>query len=188
MFFRKKISYYLGFALLSLIFTSCLSRPQRYSSKPHPQSTLSPSAEKSTASNLFKSYADELGVDPSELKDQNLYAFIDEWIGAPHRLGGQTKAGIDCSAFINQLYSEVYKKPVARSSYEMADGIKRKYENQLVEGDLVFFSFGKKSIDHVGLYLRNNKFVHVSTSKGVMISDLHESWFYKYFVRAGSVK
>jgi lipoprotein Spr len=50
----------------------------------------------------------------------------------------------------------------------MADGIKRKYENQLVEGDLVFFSFGKKSIDHVGLYLRNNKFVHVSTSKGVI--------------------
>jgi lipoprotein Spr len=70
----------------------------------------------------------------------------------------------------------------------MADGIKRKYDNHLVEGDLVFFRFGKKNIDHVGLYLKNNKFVHVSTSKGVIISDLHESWFYKYFVRAGTVK
>lgn len=188
MFFRKKISCYLGLVLLSLIFTSCLSRPERYSSKPHSKSSRSSNSEKSNAGNLLISYADKLGVDPSELENQNLYAFIDEWIGAPHSLGGQTKGGIDCSGFINQLYSEVYKKPIPRSSYEMADGIKRKYENQLIEGDLVFFSFGKKNIDHVGLYLRNNKFVHVSTSKGVIISDLHESWFYKYFVRAGSVK
>jgi lipoprotein Spr len=188
MIFRTKNSWYLGMLMLSLIFTSCLSRPERHASKAHPQSIPTSNSEKSNVGNLLKSYADELGVDPSELENQSLYAFIDEWIGAPHRLGGQTKAGIDCSAFINQLYSEVYKKTLARSSYEMADGIKRKYENQLVEGDLVFFSFGKKSIDHVGLYLRNNKFVHVSTSKGVMISDLHESWFYRYFVRAGTVK
>lgn len=174
--------------MLSCVFTSCLSRPERLASKPHSPSYPFSDSKKSTLENLLKGYADELGVNPSELENQNLYVFIDEWIGAPHRLGGQTKAGIDCSAFINQLYNEVYKKPLARSSYEMADGIKRKYENQLVEGDLVFFSFGKKNIDHVGLYLRNNKFVHVSTSKGVMISDLHESWFYKYFVRAGTVK
>lgn len=188
MIFRTEITWYLALFMLSILFTSCLSRPERHVSRPYPSSYPSTSSVKSNAGNLLKIYADELGVDPSELENQDLYAFIDEWIGAPHRLGGQTKAGIDCSAFINQLYSEVYKKTLARSSYEMADGIKRKYENQLVEGDLVFFSFGKKNIDHVGLYLRNNKFVHVSTSKGVMISDLHESWYYRYFVRAGTVR
>jgi lipoprotein Spr len=137
---------------------------------------------------LLANYAQILGIDPAELNDVRLYAFIDEWMGVPHRLGGQSKSGIDCSAFINQLFSEVYQKSLPRSSNNMAGEIKRKYENQLVEGDLVFFSFGKKDIDHVGIYLRNNKFVHVSTTKGVMISDLHESWFYKYFVRAGTVR
>jgi lipoprotein Spr len=186
--FTKKRFCYLGFVFICIVFTSCLSRPERYSSKPYQGRSTSHTTETVNTSSLFENYANKLGVDPSELQDQNLYAFIDEWMGAPHRLGGQTKVGIDCSAFINQLFREVYKKPLARSSYEMADGIKRKYENQLVEGDLVFFSFGKKDIDHVGLYLRNNKFVHVSTTKGVIISDLHETWFYRYFVRAGSVK
>ncbi len=185
MIFTKR-SFYLGLFFLSFILTSCLTRPEKYSREPNSRSIYS--TENSDVRNLLKNYAQTLGVEPSDLQDANLYAFIDEWIGAPHRLGGQTKSGIDCSAFINHLFSEVYKKPLARSSYEMADGIKRKYENQLIEGDLVFFSFGKKNIDHVGLYLRNNKFVHVSTTKGVMISDLHDSWFYKYFVRAGSVK
>jgi lipoprotein Spr len=188
MILQKSRLYYLSFVLLSIVLTSCLSRPERHSSQHRSRNYPTSGSGSSSRVNLLTSYAEVLGVDPGELKDIRLYAFIDEWMGVPHRLGGQTKVGIDCSAFISQLFNEVYQKPLARSSYDMADEIKRKYENQLIEGDLVFFSFGKKNIDHVGLYLRNNKFVHVSTSKGVMISDLHESWFYKYFVRAGSVK
>ena len=188
MILQKGRSHYLSFVLLSLILTSCLARPDRNARvyrSPKPSTAID---KKSSGASLLTNYAQVLGIDPSELEDIRLYAFIDEWMGVPHSLGGQTKGGIDCSAFINHLYNEVYEKPLPRSSYNMAEEIKRKYENQLVEGDLVFFSFGKKNIDHVGLYLRNNKFVHVSTTKGVMISDLHESWFYKYFVRAGSVR
>jgi lipoprotein Spr len=170
------------------VLTSCLSRPERHTSQRRTPKPLVSASENKSRATLLTNNAQQLGVDPSEHEKSKQYAFIDEWMGAPHRLGGQTKVGIDCSAFINHLFEEVYEKPLARSSYDMADGIKRKYENQLVEGDLVFFSFGKKNIDHVGLYLKNNKFVHVSTSKGVMIIDLHEYWFYKYFVRAGSVK
>jgi lipoprotein Spr len=188
MILQKSKSYYIGFVLLSVLLTSCLSRPERYSSQHRAPSHRPSASESANSTTLLTNYAQLLGVASSELENSKLYAFIDEWMGVPHRLGGQTKVGIDCSAFINQLFNEVYERPLARSSYEMADGVKRKYENQLIEGDLVFFSFGKKNIDHVGLYLKNNKFVHVSTSKGVIISDLHESWFYKYFVRAGSVK
>lgn len=133
-------------------------------------------------------YARILGVPSDNLKNRRLYAFIDDWMGAPHRLGGNTKRGIDCSGFIDLLFQDVYKKELPRTSFEMAETVKRKYENQLQEGDLVFFSFGKKRVDHVGIYLANNKFAHVSTSKGVVISDLHASWYYKYFVRCGAVR
>ena len=70
----------------------------------------------------------------------------------------------------------------------MAENIKRKYEDELNEGDLVFFDFNGQKFSHVGVYLQNNRFVHVSTSKGVIISNLKDPWYYKYFSRAGSVK
>ncbi|WP_233632582.1 C40 family peptidase [Parapedobacter sp. ISTM3] len=141
-----------------------------------------------TAGRLIDSYAQVLGVRPHELQNTTLYAYIDEWMGIPHRPGGADKRGLDCSAFVGMVMRDVYGKSVPRISREMAAQIKRKYERQLQEGDLVFFSFGRRDIDHVGIYLHNNKFVHVSTSKGVIISDLHDTWYYKYFKRAGSVR
>lgn len=188
MILQKKYIFYLALIVISFL-TSCLARPDRFAKRPHDDANSRPSFEnKPNTANLLSRYAKELGVGSGELNDLELYSFIDEWKGIPHRLGGQTRDGIDCSAFINELFNKVYKKSLPRSSADMANDVKRKYENQLVEGDLVFFSFGKGPIDHVGLYLRNNKFVHVSTNKGVIISDLHESWYYKYFVRAGTVK
>ncbi|WP_262247692.1 C40 family peptidase [Parapedobacter soli] len=136
---------------------------------------------------LLESYASVLGVDARDLNRPELYQFIDDWMGVPHRTGGTTHRGLDCSAFVGLVMKEVYGKSVPRASRDMAQRVKRKYERQLREGDLVFFSFGRRDIDHVGIYLHNNKFVHVSTSKGVIISDLHDSWYYKYFTRAGTI-
>lgn len=135
---------------------------------------------------LLEGYAEVLGVSPHALQTPALYAYIDDWMGTPHRLGGTDHRGLDCSAFVGMVLREVYGTSLPRASRDMADQIKRKYERQLKEGDLVFFSFGRKDIDHVGIYLQNNKFVHVSTSRGVIISDLHDSWYYKYFTRAGT--
>ncbi|HXO76413.1 MAG TPA: NlpC/P60 family protein, partial [Puia sp.] len=58
--------------------------------------------------------------------------------------------------------------------------------DQLQEGDLVFFhTLGKRNtVTHVGVYLRNNKFVHASVS-GVMISDMTDGYYDKHFVGAG---
>lgn len=141
------------------------------------------------SSNKFQNYAKLLGVSEKEvLKNAELYHMIDEWMGTPHRTGGLDRGGVDCSAFVGMVYRQVYGRDLPRSSREMADAIKRKYERQLVEGDLVFFSFGGSSIDHVGIYLHNGKFVHVSTRRGVIISDLRDTWYYRYFKRAGSPK
>ncbi|KGE15665.1 C40 family peptidase [Sphingobacterium deserti] len=136
----------------------------------------------------MENYADLLGVSVRELDNKSLYTFIDNWMGTPHRFGGTQKSGVDCSGFVGMLYNAVYRKNLPRTSRDMGDNVKRKYENKLKEGDLIFFSFGGKNIDHVGVYLHNNKFVHVSTRKGVIISDIKDSWYYKYFVRAGTPK
>ena len=137
---------------------------------------------------LMEDYAKVLGVSSGQLESAALYHYINEWMGTPHRLGGTDHRGMDCSAFVGMVMRDVYNKSVPRVSKDMASQIKRKYERQLQEGDLVFFSFGRRGIDHVGIYLQNSKFVHVSTSKGVIISDLHDPWYYKYFKRAGTVR
>lgn len=131
-------------------------------------------------------YSMLLDVSPKEIKNDKLYKFIDAWMGVPHRDGGTDRSGIDCSAFTNLLQKEIYRKTLPRSASQMAEVVKREYEEDLNEGDLVFFNFSRK-FDHVGVYLKNNKFVHVSTRKGVIISDLKDPWYYKYFSRCGVV-
>ncbi|MNL77694.1 Peptidoglycan endopeptidase LytF precursor [compost metagenome] len=63
---------------------------------------------------------------------------------------------------------------------------KRIYEKEdLKEGDLVFFSIHTKRISHVGVYLGNGMFVHASSSRGVMISDLDQAYWTRFYAGAG---
>lgn len=139
--------------------------------------------------NSINDFAKLLDTNISALENKKLYQFIIDWYGTPYQYGGQTSDGIDCSAFTNVLYKEIYKKQLPRSSKDIAEETNRKYAKDLQEGDLVFFAFGKsKTINHVGVYLHNNKFVHASTSKGVIISDLTEPWYNDYLVKCGELK
>jgi lipoprotein Spr len=60
-------------------------------------------------------------------------------------------------------------------------------KTELKEGDLVFFKIGSKSISHVGVYIGDNKFAHASSSKGVMISNLNDSYWQRYFYKGGRI-
>ena len=60
---------------------------------------------------------------------------------------------------------------------------------ELQEGDLVFFDTrGGGYVSHVGVYLGNNKFIHASVSKGVMVNDLFESYYMKRYVGGGRIE
>lgn len=181
-------NFYFSLLFFLLVFTSCGARKKVVGgtdSRPiTPTRNINTAASKDK-SNLTAYYADMLGVS-SKGMNANLYSFIDQWMGSPHRLGGQTRSGIDCSAFVGMVYNQVYRKDLPRTSRDMAEHIKRKYDDQLQEGDLLFFSFGGKDIDHVGVYLQNGKFVHVSTKQGVVISNLRDTWYYKYLSRCGT--
>ncbi|HXH99126.1 MAG TPA: NlpC/P60 family protein [Sphingobacteriaceae bacterium] len=142
---------------------------------------------KKITGNVRERYAELLNVPEKDIRDEKLYKFIDNWMGVPHRQGGMDKNGVDCSGFTTVLEKEIYSRTVPRTASQMAEKVKRKYEEQLTEGDLVFFDFNGQKFSHVGVYLQNNKFVHVSTTRGVIISNLKDPWYYKYFSRAGSV-
>ena len=122
-----------------------------------------------------------------KLTNRKLIDFVDQWWGVPYRIGGTTKSGIDCSGFVRGLVAETYGLDLPRSSREQAQYCKRIEKSQVKEGDLVFFSSGRH-ISHVGMYLTNNKFVHASTSMGVIISDLDEPYWKRRYSYAGRLQ
>jgi cell wall-associated NlpC family hydrolase len=160
-----KVKYFLLFLLLS---TACGSI-QRSESKID-------SAERKALLDKYSRLVGE-SISPKELP---LYRFVDVWWGVPYRYGGTTRVGVDCSAFVQQLYREVYRKEVARSTTELYKQARKIPKRKLKMGDLVFFDLtGSKKITHVGVYLQNGRFAHASTKKGVRIDYLGDPYYRK---------
>ncbi|MCW3464705.1 C40 family peptidase [Chitinophaga nivalis] len=130
-------------------------------------------------------YAQLLDVPVEDVLNHQLYKFIEEWWGTPYRLGGKSRDGIDCSGFVAMLANTVFQLSLTGNSVQLYNQVRRLSTRDLHEGDLVFFKIHHKRISHVGIYLENDKFVHASTSAGVMISDLNEPYWKKYFAGGG---
>jgi lipoprotein Spr len=137
---------------------------------------------------IEKKYALALGVSENEISNRALYSFIDEWYGVPYKYGGKNKSGIDCSNFASTLYRAVYNKQLNGNSPTIFNQCKTLSKKELTEGDLLFFKIESDQISHIGVYLQNNKFIHATTKKGIMIDDLDEDYYQKYFYKAGRIK
>jgi probable lipoprotein NlpC len=136
---------------------------------------------------IAEKYAQLMGVNESDITNGRLYNFIEQWYGTPYKFGGLDHDGVDCSGLTLLLQQQVYGITIPRNTGKQVNAIKRKYENELQEGDLVFFDFDGKKFSHVGVYLQNGYLVHASTRRGVMVVNLRDPSIYKYFSRAGSV-
>lgn len=133
-------------------------------------------------------YALRMDVPLETVDHLPLYSFIDEWWGTPYRLGGNSRTGIDCSAFVQTLMMGVFSLQLPRTSREQKTFSQQIEDTERKEGDLVFFSNHRSgTITHVGIYLHNNKFVHASTSNGVIISDLTDAYWSKRYRGAGRI-
>ncbi len=99
-----------------------------------------------------------------------------DWKGVRYRMGGTSKRGIDCSAFVQTTFRQQFGLDLPRSTYEQEDSGKSIQRGKLRPGDLVLFHSGSTG-RHVGIYLGNDSFVHASTSNGVMISNLNEAYW-----------
>jgi lipoprotein Spr len=163
---------------------------ERSGAKKETSTTRSSTHRESNAENLSSlqiKYAVLLNTPAEEINNPKMFEFIDDWYGTPYRLGGNTKKGIDCSAFSQFLFASVYGLSIPRTAREQYNLTSRISRTQLREGDLIFFNT-RGGISHVGIYLQNNKFVHASTSGGVMISDIYDEYWAKKFVGVGRLK
>ena len=110
-----------------------------------------------------------------------LYSQYQEWRSVKYRYGGLSKKGVDCSGFVYLTYQSKFGIKLPRTTAQQARAGGEVRQHNLRAGDLVFFKTGM-SAKHVGIYLENRKFVHASTSKGVMISSLDDYyWSRKYW-------
>lgn len=116
---------------------------------------------------------------------------INEFRGVRYRGGGTTKAGMDCSGMVYATY-KIFDITLPRSSHEMIKATKEVKLSEVQKGDLLFFknSHNRKTINHVGIVTEITdegevKFIHSSTSSGVIISSMNESYHSRTFVQAG---
>jgi lipoprotein Spr len=133
-------------------------------------------------------YSNSLGYDIDYINNPRLYEKVRQWLGTPYHYSGETKGGVDCSGFVCQVYKDVYDLILAGSSRDIQKETQTIREDELLEGDLVFFKIRKSRVSHVGIYLGQNKFAHASVQRGVIISDLSEEYYRKYFYSAGRIK
>ncbi len=136
---------------------------------------------------ILLKYAIILDTTIESISNIALYEFIDDWMGVSYKYGGRDKSGIDCSSFAGLLYQQIFNLQLPRTSVEQSSLITPSDRENLKEGDLVFFSLGKKRIGHVGVYLGGRKFVHASTKKGVTIDNLDYEYYLKRYVSGGWV-
>ena len=114
-----------------------------------------------------------------------LYQRHEQWQGTPYQLGGYGKAGIDCSGFVALTFAEEFDIHLPRSTGKQAKLEGKIPQEMLQAGDLVFFKIPQqKKYDHVGIYLEAGQFMHASTSKGVVISDLTDGYWRHHFWQA----
>ncbi len=141
-----------------------------------------------------KEVYETLGLNKERKDNFALYKEAASWLHVPHVDGGKSRKGTDCSFLVYSVYKTVYAKILERNSADMLKkNCRRISMSRLKEGDLVFFNTAGKSkakskINHVGIYLKDNKFLHASTSKGVIVSSLDEDYYRKTRVCGGRVK
>lgn len=125
-------------------------------------------------------------------KAANILSDAEKYLGAPYRAGGMTYSGFDCSGFVNTVFAENNIKLTRRSADQAKEGVGINIEN-VKHGDLLFFATaGGKRVSHVGIVHTITddgeiKFIHASTSKGVIISSLEEAYWDKAFLFARRV-
>ena len=110
-----------------------------------------------------------------------------EYLNTPYVFGGATPKGFDCSGFVMYIFQKnnIILPRTADTQYKAGQKVDK---SQLKEGDLVFFTTYEPGASHVGIYYGNNKFIHASTSKGVIVTDLNGPYWKERYLGARRIK
>ena len=110
---------------------------------------------------------------------QDIANYAVQFVGNPYVYGGTSLTeGADCSGFVMRVYADHGISLTRTAYYQAFDGIEVSI-SQLVPGDLIIFDYGTGTIQHVGIYIGNNQYVHAANSRlGIVISTLNSSSVY----------
>lgn len=127
----------------------------------------------------------------AELSELILSAAFD-YEGVRYRFGGSTRNGLDCSGLVTKAFNDASSISLPRSSADMAKVGDKISKDEAQRGDLIFFRTGKGNrISHVGIITEvlddEIKFIHSSTTKGVIVSTTKEDYYKKRFAQINRV-
>lgn len=106
------------------------------------------------------------------------------WMGTPYVYGGESRSGVDCSSFVQHVFS-ANGISLPRTAAQQAKVGTSIATSDLQTGDRLYFSSSRTYIDHTGIYIGDGKFIHASGSRrGVTISDLSELFYQRIYVGA----
>ena len=129
----------------------------------------------------YKKLLKEEPVSEDDIIDMNkqFMDFYNEWKNVKYRFGGNSKKGIDCSAFTQRIYKEKFDIKIPRSTRTQVKVGTKVKKSDLQLGDLIFFKTGKFD-RHVGVYMGNGDFMHASI-KGVKFSKVDKPFYKKAY-------
>ncbi|MBQ7817508.1 MAG: C40 family peptidase [Oscillospiraceae bacterium] len=110
-----------------------------------------------------------------------IIATAKKYIGVPYVWGGSTPNGFDCSGFVQYVFNAhgITLPRTSKQQYGVGTSVSK---SNLKPGDLVFFNTEGSGVSHLGIFIGNNQFIHASTSKGVVISSLSNTyWAPRYY-------
>jgi lipoprotein Spr len=148
------------------------------------------------AANL-KNVISDFNADDIEISEPDNYVALQminnamQFLGVRYRGGGTSRSGMDCSGMVTAVY-DLFDLSIPRSSRDMATVGEKIDSSSVKKGDLIFFKTrGKRVINHVGMVVDiigdEIKFIHSSSSQGVIISSTKESYYHKTFAQINRV-
>lgn len=125
----------------------------------------------------------EAAKKPSSPQRDSIIKIAEKYLKTPYRFGGESPKGFDCSGFVKFVYAQHGKKLPRSADVQYKVG-KKVERGKLKPGDLVFFNTYGKGVSHVGIYYGDGKFIHASSSRGVMFSKLKEPYWHSRYLGA----
>ena len=118
------------------------------------------------------------------IDDQKMMDVILGYLGTPYAYGGETKSGIDCSAFTGAVYDQSVNVKLPRTAADQVkEGTPVSFDD-LKFGDLMFFNTTGANPSHVGIYIGDDLFAHASEAFGVTISSIESSYYKKRYTES----
>lgn len=146
----------------------------------HPRMDRQPTVRKSPA--VLKPE----GREHRDILVKKLLSHIKAYLGTPYQFGGDSRKGMDCSGFVATVFKESFQIELPHNAKQLYENCQKIGKSELNFGDLVFFS-NRHTIDHVGIYLAKNYFVHASVSYGVIVSSSTEKYYRTRYAAAGRI-